>query len=61
MESFLERQTAYRYRRQGSKAGTAERGGATRVQTRGNIRAFHFSGDKKYLDSTKGCAVKRLE
>lgn len=32
------------------KAGTAEREGATMVQTSGIIRVFHFSGDKKYLD-----------
>lgn len=61
MESFLERRTAYRYRGQGGKAGTAERGDATMVQTRGNIRAFPFSGDKNRLDSAKGYAVKRLE
>lgn len=50
MERFLEKQTAYGYGGQGSKAGTADREGATVVQTSCSIRVFHFSSDKKYLD-----------
>lgn len=49
MESFWKWLTTYGYGGQDKKAGTAEGEGTTMVQTSGNIRDFHFSGDKKYM------------
>lgn len=58
----MERQTAYSFGGEGNKARTAETGGAAAavVQTRGSIRAFLFSGDKKYPGNTKCSCVRKV-